>query len=178
MIVQSKGVIRSITLCLFALGLLSGCAPNYPHPDTVVLKEPVPGKALVYFLRAPFDRGTFNVLGNGQLLVTLPIATYAALSLAPGEYRFVTTSSGLFGGNSQLIEPMEITLKPDQRVFYHVSGRGETSIGLAGTVTLQGGGVLPLLKREDVLRDRVWKECSELDARGLITISQEVEPEK
>lgn len=157
---------------------ISGCATReYPHPDSVVLQQPRAGESLIYFLRAPHDSGPLTIEVNGKRLAKLPPETYVALSLPPGQYRFLTTSGGLFS-NEEVAEPLEVALKENERKYFHVSGNDEKRVALIGVMSAPGAGAVPLLGRESVVRNRMWKECAELDARGLITISRQIEPER
>jgi len=155
---------------------VSACAHHYPDPDRVVLQQPKAGQALIYFLRAPHDSGLLSIEVNGRRLVKLPAATYAVLSLPSGHYRFLTTSGSLFG-NGEVVEPLEVSLRENERVFYHVSGIDGKQISLLGIINPRGAGPVPLLGQESIVRNRIWKECTELDARGFITISREVKPD-
>lgn len=156
------------------LAAISGCAVNYQHPDTVVLQQPRAGESLIYFLRAPHDSGQLAIEVNGKKVAKLPPETYVALSFPAGKYRFLTTSGGLFG-NEEMAKPLEVSLQGNERKFFHVSGIDETRVTVTGFMNVQGTGALPLIGRESVVRDRAWKECAELDAQGLITISRQVE---
>jgi hypothetical protein len=176
MVSRTVSNICKVIVALCMLAVVSACAVrDKPHPDTIILQQPLAGRSLIYFLRTPHDSGPLVVETNGKHLVKLPPETYAALSLPPGRYRFLTTG-GLFS-SGEVAEPLEVTLKEGERVFYHVSGIDEKRIGLTGVINVQGAGAVPLLGRESVVRNRMWKACTELDARGLITIARQVEPE-
>lgn len=165
------------TLAMICLSVaFSGCAVDYPHPDSIVLQQPRTGESLIYFLRSPHDSGQLAIEANGKRLVKLPPETYVALSLPPGNYRFITKSGGLFS-NGEVTEPLEVSFKENERKFFHISGNDEKRVAVIGVMSLQGPGLVPLLGRESVVSNRVWKECTELDARGLITISRRVEQE-
>ena len=165
------------TLAMISLSVaISGCAVNYPHPNSVVLQQPRTGESLIYFLRSPHDSGQLAIEANGKHLAKLPPETYVALPLPPGEYRFITRSGGLFS-NEEVAEPLEVSFRENERKFFYVSGNDEKRLALISVMRLQGAGAVPLLGRESVVTNRMWKECSELDARGLITISRQVEQE-
>jgi len=171
--------ISYICLSLFiacSLVAISGCAVEYPHPDAIVLQQPKAGESLIYFLRAPHDSGALAIELQGKRLAKLPPETYIALSLPPGNYRFLTASDNLFG-NGEEAEPLEVSLKENERKFFRISGADEKRIALIGVMSVQGTGPVPLLGQESVVRNRIWKECTELDARGIITISRQIERE-
>lgn len=169
-------ILRQLFVMLALPLVISACAiREYPNPDSIVLQRPSSGQALIYFFRAPHDSGPLAIEIDGKRVATLRPETYVALSLPPGRYRFLT-KGGLFDGG-EAAEPLEVSLKANERVFYHVSGIDEKRVGLVGVMIIQGAGAVPLLGKESVVRNRTWKECSELDARGLATISRLVAPE-
>ena len=158
---------------------LTGCTAPTIHPDLLVLQDPLPGQALVYLLRTPYDALELKIQVNGKTVAVLPPESYTAVSLAPGQYELSTTSSSVFSSDAPVTTPLSIALQPDQRVFYAIAGTTEKSIGLAGFVPIRGG-VIPLLVQQNstAKNSRSWKEYSELDARGLITISKLALPER
>lgn len=164
----------AVTSCL--LIATSGCAVDYPSPDTVVLQQARSGMSLIYFLRGPHDSGPLLIEANGKRLAKLHPETYTALSLPPGNYRFLTKSGDLFTTGEEA-EPLEVTLEESGRKFFYVSGNEKTRPALTGITSVQGSGPIPLLGRQSIVGNKVWKECSELGARGLITISRRVEQE-
>jgi len=44
---------------------ITGCAVEYPHPNTIVLQQPKLGESLIYFLRAPHDSGQLTIEWQG-----------------------------------------------------------------------------------------------------------------
>lgn len=168
--------LREMFLVLVLLLVISACATrDYPHPNSIVFQKPSNGQALIYFFRAPHDSGSLTIETDGKRVAKLAPETYVALSLPPGRYRFLTRG-GLFDGG-ETAEALEVSLQANERVFYHVSGIDEKRVAFVGAMNVQGAGVIPLLGQESVVRNRTWKECSELDARGLATISRQVSPE-
>jgi len=116
---------------------ITGCAVEYPHPNTIVLQQPKLGESLIYFLRAPHDSGQLTIEWQGN--------------------------------------PLEVSLGQNERKFFHVSGSDDKRVALIGVMGIPGAGPVPLLGRKSIVRNRVWTECTELDARGLITISHPAE---
>jgi len=161
-------------ICLSAP--IAGCAVVYPHPDSIVLQQPRTGESVIYFLRSPHDSGQLAIETNGKRLAKLPPETYVAVSLLPGEYRFITRSGDLFS-NEGIAAPLEVSLKENERKFFYVSGNEEKSVALIGVIGIQGAGPVPLLGQKSVVTNREWRECTELDARGLMTISHRIEQE-
>lgn len=164
----------AVTSCL--LIATSGCAVDYPNPDTVVLQQARSGMSLIYFLRGPHDSGSLLIEANGKRLAKLHPETYIALSLPPGNYRFLTKSGDLLSSDEGA-EPLEVSLKENGRKFFYVSGTEKTRPALTGVTSVQGAGPILLFGRQSIVSNKVWKECNELDARGLITISRRVEQE-
>lgn len=160
---------KSLFVCSL-LTAISGCAVNYPHPDTVVLEQPKPGESLIYFLRAPHDNEALVIESSEKRTVRLPPESYVALSLPPGNYQFTTRHGGFFS-TAEGAEKIEVSLAKNSRRFFHISGIEENRPSYIGFI---GTGFTPLYARKPVVINRVWKECSELDARGLITISRRV----
>ena len=149
----------------------------YDHPDSVVLESPLPGQALLYLLRVPYDSAGLDVMSNGKRLARLPAASYVALTLSPGKHQIISVSSSSLSSQESVAEPLDIELKADQRAFYYVGGSSGTSVGSAGVRSGRAAGAVPLRQPEETLRGRIWRECTEVDARGLITISRQVLPE-
>jgi len=166
-------------LTAFMLSAVMGCAGPRPiHPDAVVLQDPLPGQALVYLLRAPHDGLDIGVNVNAKQLVMLPPESYTALSLPAGKH-VLTTFSSASSPHTPVAPPLEISVSPNQRVFYAIAGVTEKSVGLSGFIPIGGGGLAPLMlpRQAIVAGSRSWKEFSELDARGLLTVSRLVLPE-
>ncbi len=166
---------------LFALAALTGCATRASiSPDAVVLQDPLPGQGLVYLLRAPYDDKVIRVEGNGVTLVVLPPGRHTALSLQPGKYVLTTFASSLFSPDVQVAPPLELSLLPDQRLFYAISGTTEQAIAFTGITRAGPSLFLPTFSYEysTASNTRSWKEVAELDARGLMTMSRVVLPER
>jgi hypothetical protein len=157
---------------------LSGCARDlkpYVRPVDVVLQDPLPGQALVYLLRSPYDASEVSVFLGERRMAVLPASSYSVITLAPGRHRLLTRHAGLFGGDIAA-SSLEIDAKPDQRRFFSLSGRQGKALAIAGVLP---GGV-PLLLNEHSTENgtRSWKECTELDAQGLMSIARLVLPER
>ncbi|MES2511234.1 MAG: hypothetical protein V4625_14990 [Pseudomonadota bacterium] len=176
--------VKSVPLAFVAFAVFSfvgGCASTPSvHPDAVVLQDALPGQALVYLLRAPHDGMQIRVQSGDKTLITLPAESYTALSVPAGRHVFTTFSTSPFVSNTPVAPPLDVTLVPDQRVFYAISGVTERSIGFGGLMPIAGGGVMPIFIPQSATASgsRVWKEFSELDARGLITVSRVALPDR
>lgn len=169
-----------IACFVFIAVVLSGCAAPTPYEPPVdkLLQDPLPGQAIVYLLRAPYDDETMEIVVSGRKVAVLPGSTYTALSLPPGRHLLQARSRGVFGAEVDAAQAVELELLPDQRRFLYVSGTTENSFGYAGLIPLGRGAVVPLFLPRNVTdaRTRTWKEMTELDAQGLMSISRLVLP--
>lgn len=144
---------------------------RYASPQSVQLRSPEPGKALVYFLRTPRESDELAITANGKSLVKLGPNSFAALSFEPGHHRVLTTRTripGLFA-RAVALQPLEINVASGETRFFHVSGATEdvTRFSIIGTASVAEREVR-------AIEQSFWRECSEIDARGLITISSEI----
>ena len=161
----------------FALSIaLTGCASREFKPlefaPPVALQDPLPGLAIVYLLRAPHDPVVVDVALNSALAARLPAETYTAVSLQPGTYAIATTD----GTASSPGDNPVLTVSAGERRFLYTSvpTRSTDSLGVA----FAGKAVpIPLLSPVTIrVGQRTWRECSELDAQGLMSISKLVAP--
>jgi hypothetical protein len=174
---------KRTALSLLLIVLLGGCAGSpkpYVAPVDQPLQEPVPGKALIYLLRAPYDDQQLEITLSGRKVAVLPGSSYTAVSMPPGIHVLRTQSSGLFSSGVEAAQPFELDLKANERRFFNVSGVTARTAGLAGVIPLSRGAGAPLLLPQTgtVANTRTWKEVTELDAQGLMSISRLVLPEK
>ena len=164
-------------LLLAAVVLFAGCASDGPYepPRDVRLQDPLPGKGIIYLLRAPHDSAAVQVSVDGRQVATLPSSTYTLISLAPGQYSLTTASAS---DRSQLAPPFVLDVRAGTRRFLNLSGRTRESAKLEGLIPI-GSGVVPLVTPSIATRDgRSWKEVTELDAQGLMSIARLVLPER
>jgi hypothetical protein len=162
---------------LFAACLLAGCAADRPderHDDTP-LQDPLPGQAIVYLLRAPHDGARVEVAVNGRRAATLPPGTYTAITLAPGRHAIVTSTTD---GARQVAPPLQVDIAAGTRRFFNLSGVTSEAVTLQGVLALDRSAI-PLLEPSLTTRaGRSWKEVTELDAQGLMSIARPVLPEQ
>jgi hypothetical protein len=159
--------------------LAAGCASNEPPSyfkaaPFVALQDPLPGQAVVYLLRAPHDRDVFSMEVSGKRLFTLPPGTFTVLSVSPGPFRITGTTTSFLGGVSSAFMPAEFSIQNGQRAFLYVSGDTQRSFDITGVMPLGKAGVM-LQSRSGLSTEagtRTWKECSEVDAQGFISISK------
>jgi hypothetical protein len=173
---------RFITLGILA-SILGGCSAPPMRPlefaPLVRLQDPLPGRAIVYLIRAPHDGAEIAVRASETLLAVLPRGTYTAISLPPGIYRISSTtlSTSTLLGSAESSAPLELAVSADQRRFFYLSQPRSTSDSL--TLLPIGGGVLPALSHTSAPSGpRSWKEATEREAQDLMTISKLALPEK
>jgi len=175
-LVQARIFRIAVTTSLIASVL--GCSTNQISPSSITLKEPQPDQALVYLLRVPNDSWSFDVTVDGSKITTLPAETYASVNLIPGEHSFAVMSSSSAVATSA---SLTLQLMPNERRFIYLSGVNEKNfassnqlapiLGVVGGAI--GGAVAGLLASglDTASGTHSWKECSELDARGFMSIS-------
>lgn len=153
--------------------LLTGCSSSfkpYAPPSVQVLQDPLPGSAVVYLLRAPYDDIKLEVLVGGEPVAELAESTYTVLSLKPGSQVLTTNGVHTFGSKSEAAPPFVFSVSQGQRRFFNVSAAMTRTISVFGGVPIVGTGVAS--------NSRSWKEVSEMDAQGLMSISRLVLPAK
>lgn len=169
---------RRRTLFLATAAVLSGCATPKTFnpkdlPPPVPLQDAPPGKAIVYLLRAPHDQSTLPVYFDAKKVAVLGPATYTVTVVEPGSY--LVASSPM--GRSESLPSSRLTVKSGERRFLHVSA--PTSRSMKTTfMFMPNVGVVPLVVPSyGPDGAKTWKECSELDAQGFMSISRPVPPE-
>lgn len=172
-------VSRRLVLALFASGLFAGCAHRvYQEPESLVLQDPLPGQALVYFIRTPLDFSAISIASGGKLLAKLPKESFTALSIAPGEHIIETH----FSGSSEVAAaPVVLRVKPDTRYFLALTGRRERPGQVVQVVDAIVKGPLAWAVPAGTqvsAGSREWKPYEESDARPLITIAELALPER
>ena len=165
-------------MLLSPLMLVSACADNkppsyYKPPPPLALRDPLPGQAILYLLRAPHDQDVFSIQIQDKQPFVLAPESYTVLSFSPGEYTMTGTVGSMFGGPKPAFTPAQFRLVEGQRAFLYVSGVNDTSFFLNSIVPLGRGGLLVDggIRPSTVAGSRSWKECSELDAQGFMSAS-------
>jgi len=151
---------------------LAGCSMSskpYSPPIDQTLQQPPPGQAIVYLLRAPYDEIDIEVYVANKKVAKLREGTYTAISLAPGAHEIATKTISTFGIESEAAPPFQIVLKAGERRFFNISGSMARTLGIYGGVPIAGAQVKA--------KSRNWKEVTELDAQGLMSIARLVLPE-
>ncbi|MBL0251412.1 MAG: hypothetical protein KBA62_01775 [Polaromonas sp.] len=173
--------LRRTFLVLISL-VLAGCVTprdfkpeDLPHLQKLV--DPPAGKAVVYLLRAPHDNVRMDVYFGEKKVAHLPRSTYSILVVDPRSYLLASSPSG----QSDYAPASLLTVQTGERRFLYVSARtGKVSDPIDQTIRQVGslGGVIPLPPpiAYGASGARIWKECTELDAQGFMSISQQVPP--
>jgi len=156
----------------FLVACASGEFKPLSFPPNVVLQDAPAGMAIVYLIRAPYDAATLPVYFNGQKLAVLPSMSYTAVVVQPGAYAI---ASGPNGGTPEA-PASTLTVNAGERRYLYVSAptdRSSTFMAIPGKA-----GIIPLLLPSYAAAGaRTWKECSELDAQGLMSLGRLVLPE-
>jgi len=150
--------------------MLAGCA-NGPAQSNreIVLQDALPGQAIIYLIRAPHDAQPVQVGVSNLESMVLPPNSYTVVSVRPGTQLLGIGSAGQIG------QATEIVFHAGERRFFYLSGVNSTPIN--PTAAMLAGPLVTVMNRSYTVEGtRSWKECSELDARGLISISNLVLP--
>lgn len=130
----------------------------------------MPGQAIAYLLRAPHDENDIEIFAANKKIAVLRESTYTVISLAPGTHVITTRGIAMFSSGAEVAPSFQLTAKSGERRFFNISGTITRTIGIYGGIPIAGTGI--------VARSRSWKEVSELDAQGLMSISRLVLPEQ
>jgi len=129
--------------------------------------------AIVYLIRAPYDTATLPVYFNERKLAVLPSLTYTAVVVRPGTFAIASAPNG---------RPPEspastLTVSAGERRYLYVSAPTDRTVSFAA-IPMGKAGIIPLLLPSYASAGaRTWKECSELDAQGLMSLGRLVLPE-
>ena len=74
--------------------------------------------------------------------------------------------------------PFHLEVQADERRFVSLSGHTAKQLGLSGMILVPGAGMVPLLSSDTGTAPgtHAWKEVSEIDAQGLMSIARVVLP--
>lgn len=165
-----------------AVFVVVGCATTQPYvaPVDVRLQDPPPGKAVVYLVRAPYDSSHVAVFSGAAKLATLPPDSYTAIALLPGEHVLITKTAATVSADAQVAPPYELRVRADERRFLNLSGLTSRRPVFVGVLPIAGGGVIPLIEQQQATKSGslTWKEVTEIDAQGLMSIAKPALPEK
>lgn len=160
---------------------LAACAAREFKPlefaPPVPLQDAPPGQAIVYLLRAPHDREAIAVFLNERRAAVLPLETYTAVSLWPGRYTILAAPSGASAAPEGTEAPLLTVAAGERRFLYTaIPTRGSVSMFLAPA---GAAGAVPLfVPSRQPTGARYWRECSEQDAQGLLSIAKAVLPDR
>lgn len=162
---------------LFITILIAGCAADRPFepPLRIPLQDPPPGQGIVYLLRAPYDNAAVVAAIDEKVVARLPPSSYTTLVLSPGIYVMTTR---VVSNHAEIAPPISVTVAPDTRRFLNLSGNTNKSVSIQGVMPL-GNAMFPIFTPSITTSGgRSWKEVTELDAQGLMSISQIALPEQ
>jgi hypothetical protein len=167
---------RCLYLTMTAAILVSGCVvpvtggPPIEPISAASLQQPLPGQAVVYLIGVPHDRAEVTVTVGGVRKTVLPPASYAVLQLPAASYRIASTGNSEKGEAEAPAAEAELTVMAGERRFFYTSRASTTSSSLE-LIPLRGGFVPLFGQQSRVVGQRVWRECSELDALGMLSIA-------
>jgi hypothetical protein len=166
-------------LALALCTLLVACTTTYDKalvmPEPIRLQDPLPGGAVVYLMTAPYDSGSYSLYAGSQLLARLRPGTYTVLFLEAGTHTILTRGNGLLSSGEEEAPPLKLALSAGDRLFFHVSGMQRSSPILLFSPA--AGAVYAGTQLGTVSGTKIWKQCAELDAQGLMSIETLTMPE-
>lgn len=135
---------------------------------------------MVYLVRAPYDSSRVAVFSETAKLAILPPDSYTAIVLAPGKHLLTTKTAATLSPDVEVAPPYELRVNAEERRFLNLSGLTSGGPVVAGVLPIAGVGVVPLLIQQQGTKSGslTWKEVTELDAQGLMSIAKPVLPEK
>lgn len=157
--------------------VIAGCAADRPYepPVHIPLQDPPSGQGIVYLLRAPHDNAAVVVAIDEKVVARLSPSSYTALVLSPGTHTMTTRANS---DRAEIAPSFFVTVAPETRRFLNLSGITSKSVSMQGVMPI-GGAFVPLITPSlTTSGDRSWKEVTELDAQGLMSISRVVLPER
>jgi hypothetical protein len=158
---------RALLLAVSVLAAACATEPKpYVAPVDKPLQDPLPGQAVVYLLRAPHDSLRVQVSSAEKRLVVLAQSTYTAVSLQPGRH-VLRTHAWLLAAGAEVAPPLVLEVQPNTRRFFSLSG---------ATVRFVYG--MPLPQVDTAPGSHSWKEITELDAQGLMSITRVTLPDR
>jgi hypothetical protein len=169
---QLIGQTMQILLYTIFLILVSGCSFNGKliQNESINLISPSNNNSIIYFLRIPRDFGDLILYLNDQRIAKITHESFTAVSLPPGDYTIIAIDK-----NKKQSNPFKIVLLPAQRRFFY------TSIPSNDTITdsyiAYGNSLSVIRSTKGYIENRQWKEMSESDAKGLMSILKPIEAE-
>ncbi|MCZ2498103.1 hypothetical protein GN316_15160 [Xylophilus sp. Kf1] len=161
---------------LFGLSACADKPASYFAPAPMAtLKEPDAGMSALYLIRIPRDKPTLLININSKELL-LPFEAYTVLTIKPGQY---VLSGGAIDSSGNITEPFaatQVVLKEGQKKFLYTSVETRPSSPLS-VFSLNGGIVAMPMRNahgEAVPNTRRWTESNELDAQGMMSITNQV----
>jgi hypothetical protein len=164
----------AVFLTFFALaGCRSAAFKPSDFAPAVNLQDPLPEMAIVYLLRIPHDSATVTVYFDARKMAVMKPESYTAVYVKPGTYEIKALVSD---SQSESVSAV-LTVSAGERRFIYTSMPNQLSPHLSSVYVGRVGYISIVTHRGATARVRTWKECSELDAQGLISSAKVVLPE-
>jgi hypothetical protein len=161
--------------------LLVACAASneYVQPTKTVLQEPLPGMALAYLMRSPYDNVDIDVFIDDKKVVRLDSGRYSLVTLSPGKHTISSVYVGAFVKEKWAGSPFGFEVKADNRYFLNFPAPEKPSGNSTTYAYLGKGKVLPLSLPDapDMATPRAWVLSTERDAHWFMFYSKLVLPE-
>lgn len=163
-------------LTVTVLGL-AGCATpkEYVQPTPTALQDPLPGQALVYLLRSPYDDEALTLQLNDSKVAELPPERYTAVQIVPGTYTLSTFSAGRWSAGKQTVPPFTFTVQADQRYFINLPAPERK---MRQNLIILPGTAVPTQEMVETGAARKWELTTERDAQWFMFYAKPVLPEK
>lgn len=162
-----------------AVCMLAGCATpkEYVQPTPTPLQDPLPGQALVYLLRSPYDDATVQLELNGVKVAELPALRYTAIQMPPGTHALTSQATGRWNGvGLEELSPFSLTVQADTRYFVYLPAP-ERKLHKS-VMIVPGPALVHIEKMLDRGADRQWELTTERDAQWFMFYAKPMLPEK
>ncbi|MBS0446654.1 MAG: hypothetical protein JSR59_11980 [Proteobacteria bacterium] len=164
---------------------LAACTvpPSVPYTldQQTPLQDPMPGTAILYLLRSPYDGQDLTIVVDGRKVADLPKMKYTAITLKPGTHAVVATVKHVASADAPAAPPYALEAAADQRYFLVLpEAEVHTSTGIAGFMPMGKAGVMPIFVTRDVIDEgsQRWKLTNEEIAQWYLFYTRPVLPER
>jgi len=165
---------RYVTLSIPFLLLLACATKEYTPPPRAALQDPLPGLALLYVMRSPYDDAPLNLMLNEKPATKLPPSTYTVLSLSPGRYVLGTSGVVDKATGQPSIPAFAFEVQAGQRLFLHLPAPERRYVPGFSLVPFAKGLVLPVQQTRAELTgaQQVWTVTEEQDVHWFLHYSK------
>ena len=161
---------RFVAIALPVFLLLACATKEYTPPPRATLQDPLPGLALVYLMRSPYDDAPLDLMLNDKPATKLPPSTYTVLSLSPG--RYVLGTPGLVDRTTgqPAIPAFAFEVQAGQRLFLHLPAPERRYVPGFSFISSAKGMVLPVPQTRTELTgvQRAWTVTEEQDVHWFL----------